>query len=152
MNPLIKVWDTSRLDRNGSPYCCRITRAVPANRAVQVSVLCVHDALQLMAVGFVDGSLLLYRGDITRERGSKVKLLRDASSAVTGLAFKSSAANAFLFLSTQSSVIVYNITHKDKEQKFHLDNVGCEKSCSVLAESLQESHFMIARTDVCIFI
>lgn len=70
-----------------------------------------------MAVGFVDGSLVLYRGDITRERNSKQKLLRDSSSIVTGLAFKTSSSNIFLFLATDSSVIVYNITHKDKDQK-----------------------------------
>lgn len=57
------------------------------------------------------------RGDILRERSSKRKLLRDASSAITGLAFKVSASNVFLFVATDSSVFVYNTTHKDKEQK-----------------------------------
>lgn len=55
------MWDTSRIDKNGSPYCYRITRAIPANRPVKVSALCVHESLQLMAVGFVDGSAILYR-------------------------------------------------------------------------------------------
>lgn len=36
---------------------------------------------------------------------------------ITGLAFKSTAANVFLFVATDCSVIGYNITHKDKEQK-----------------------------------
>nr|XP_023025769.1 vacuolar protein sorting-associated protein 11 homolog [Leptinotarsa decemlineata] len=146
-NPLIKVWDTSRLDKNGSPYCHRITRAMPANKPVLTSALCVHEDLQLMAVGFVDGSLILYRGDITRDRRSKQKPLRPASSAITGLAFKSTAANVLLFVATESSVVVYNITQKDKEQKYHLDNIGCEKKCSVLAESMQECHFMIGTKD-----
>lgn len=61
INPLIKVWDTSRYDKNGMPYCHRITRAIPGNRPVNASALCVQESLQLMAVGFVDGSLLLYR-------------------------------------------------------------------------------------------
>ncbi|RZC36529.1 vacuolar protein sorting-associated protein 11 -like, partial [Asbolus verrucosus] len=147
INPLIKVWDTSRFDKNGTPYCCRISRAIPGNRPVHASSLCVHDGLQLMAVGFMDGSLVLYRGDITRDRSSKQKLLRDASSIVTGLAFKTTSTNIFLFLATDSSVIVYNITHKDKEVKFQLDNIGCAKKCSVLAESMVESHFMVGRND-----
>ncbi|KAJ8946785.1 hypothetical protein NQ314_008768 [Rhamnusium bicolor] len=81
INPLIKVWDTSRIDKNGMPYCYRITRAVPNNKVVQASALC-----------------------------------------------------------------------KDKEQKFQLDNIGCKKKCSVLAESMQESHFMIGRNDVSAFL
>nr|XP_008196910.1 PREDICTED: vacuolar protein sorting-associated protein 11 homolog [Tribolium castaneum] len=147
INPLIKVWDTSRFDKNGTPFCCRISRAIPGNRPVHASCLCVHEGAQLMAVGFVDGSLVLYRGDITRDRSSKQKLLRDASSTVTGLAFKTTSTNIFLFLATDSAVMVYNITHKDKEVKFHLDNIGCAKKCSVLAESMIESHFMVGRND-----
>lgn len=61
--------------------------------------------------------ICLFRGDITRDRSSKQKLLRTSSSIVTGLAFKSTAANVFLFVATESAVIVYNITQKDKEQK-----------------------------------
>ncbi|CAH1116293.1 unnamed protein product [Phaedon cochleariae] len=147
VNPLIKVWDTSRLDKNGVPYCYRITRAIPGNRPVQSSALCVHEGLQLLAVGFIDGSLTLYRGDITRDRSSKQKVFKTSNSVITGLAFKSTAANVYLFVATESSVIVYNISQKDKEQKYHLDNIGSGKKCSVLAESMQESHFMIGRND-----
>ncbi|XP_060522802.1 vacuolar protein sorting-associated protein 11 homolog isoform X2 [Cylas formicarius] len=147
VNPLLKVWDVSRLDKNGIPYCHRISKVLPGSRPIQVSVLTVHDGLQLMAIGFVDGSLLLYRGDITRERSCKQKLFKDHSSEITGLAFKSLATNTFLFVSTDRSIIVYNIFQKDKEQKCHLDNIGCAKNCSVLAESFQECHFMVGRND-----
>ncbi|CAH1993182.1 unnamed protein product [Acanthoscelides obtectus] len=147
INPLIKVWDTSRKDKNGSPYCHRITRALPGNRPLQASALCVHDNQQLMAVGFIEGSLILYRGDITRDRSSKQKILKTSGSVVTGLAFKSNSSNMFLYVATETSVIVYNITQKDKEQKYQLDNIGCAKQCSVLADSVQESHFMIGRQD-----
>lgn len=147
VNPLLKVWNTSRIDKNGMPYCFRVSRALPGNRAVQVTALCVHENAQLMVVGFIDGSLVLYRGDITRERSSRQKLLRDASSVVTGLAFKTTSSNIYLFLATDSSVIVYNVTQKDKEQKVQLDNIGCARKCCVLAESIQETHFMVGRND-----
>ncbi|KAJ8916872.1 hypothetical protein NQ315_005879 [Exocentrus adspersus] len=147
INPIIKVWDTSRIDKSGTPYCHRITRAISGNKVIQVSALCVHDGLQLMAIGFVDGSLIIYRGDITRDRSSKQKFLRNSSTVITGLAFKSTASTICLFVATENSVNVYNITHKDKEQKTQLDNVGCVKKCCVLAESMQESHFMIGRND-----
>ncbi|KAK4874130.1 hypothetical protein RN001_013490 [Aquatica leii] len=146
INPIIKVWNTKR-DKNGVPHCCRVSRTLPGNKPVAATALCVHEGLQLMAVGFADGSLLLYRGEITRDRGSKQKLLRDVSSAVTGLAFKSTASAILLFVSTDSSICVFNVTHKDREQKCNLDTIGCAKKCSVLAESVQESHFMVARND-----
>ncbi|XP_030768032.1 vacuolar protein sorting-associated protein 11 homolog [Sitophilus oryzae] len=147
INPLIKVWDTSRLDKNGVPFCFRVTRAVAGSKAVKVSVLAVHENLQLMAVGFVDGSFILYRGDITRDRSSKHKLFKDLTSVITGLAFKVLVNSSYLFVATDRSVVVYNITYKDKEQKYPLDNIGCATNCSVLADSTQESHFMVARND-----
>ncbi|XP_017782805.1 PREDICTED: vacuolar protein sorting-associated protein 11 homolog [Nicrophorus vespilloides] len=147
VNPLIKVWDTGRPDKSGSPYCTRITRAIPNNRAVQVSALCVHDNMQMMAVGFVDGSLILYRGDISRDRGSRQKILREASSTVTGLAFKTTANAVYLFVSTENSIYVYNVTYKDKEIMSTLDNIGCRRNCSVITESVQETQFMVARDD-----
>ncbi|XP_066259666.1 vacuolar protein sorting-associated protein 11 homolog [Euwallacea similis] len=147
INPLIKVWDTSKLDKNKTPFCQRVTRAVPGPFAVQVSTLTVHDNQRLMAVGFVDGSLLLFRGDISRDRSSKQKLFKDLRNEITGLAFKITANGSFLFVSTHREVVVYNISHKEKEQKYHLDGIGCTKRCNVLAESSQESNFMVARND-----
>lgn len=102
-----------------------------------MSTFTVHDNQQLMAVGFSDGTLLLFRlsvkihfypvitwtifrGDIARERGSKQKLFKELNNEITGLAFKVSANRSFLFVSTYKDVVVYNISQKDKEQK-----VGC---------------------------
>ncbi|KAF5291395.1 hypothetical protein FQR65_LT01705 [Abscondita terminalis] len=146
INPIIKVWNTNR-EKHPVPHCCRVSRTLPGIKPVPVRALCVHEGLQLMAVGFADGSLLLYRGEITRDRGAKQKLLRDVSSPITGLAFKSTGSAILLFVSTDSSICVFNVTHKDREQKYNLDTTGCATKCSVLAETVQESHFMVARND-----
>lgn len=53
-----------------------------------------------------------------------------------------------MFVATPDSVFLYNITVKDKEFKSSLDNMGCARKCSVLTESMQDSHFMIGRNDV----
>lgn len=43
----------------------------------------------LLAVGFQDGSVTLFRGDITRQKSGKMKTLPETgSSPITGLAFK----------------------------------------------------------------
>ncbi|KRT81937.1 hypothetical protein AMK59_5836, partial [Oryctes borbonicus] len=151
INPVIKVWDTSQCEKSETPFCSRVTRAIPNSRAVQANAICVHENLQLLAVGFVDGSLMLYRGDITRDRTSRSKLLKDSGSPITGLAFKTMSTATLLFVATDVSVSAYNITLKDKEHKIHLDNIGCAKQCSVLAESVQESHFVIASNNAVYF-
>lgn len=135
INPILKVWDVSRIDKNGVPFCFRISKIVSGSRPAQVSALCVDEGLQFMSVGFVDGTVILYRyilklqvlpkeidilffrGDVTRDRSSKQKVLKTSSSIITGLAFKTTSTTIFLFVATDSSVIVYNISQKDKEHK-----------------------------------
>lgn len=57
----MKVWDVSRLDKNGVPFCYRITKLIVGNKPIHVSAICVDEGLQLLSVGFVDGTVLLYR-------------------------------------------------------------------------------------------
>jgi len=56
-------------------------------------------------------------GDIMRERTNKQKVLKDGSSSITGLAFRTTAKLTYLFVATVNNVYLYNITVKDKEQK-----------------------------------
>lgn len=148
INPLIKVWNIEKLDKQGLPMCVRISRAIPNNRPVPVSEFCVHENLSLIAVGFSDGSIVLYRGDITRDRSSKPKVLRDGGmQPVSGLAFSSTSKLMYLFVATTSSVFSYNITIKDKEEKIDLDKKGCESHCSTSSESTHDPQFMIGRED-----
>jgi pectate lyase len=91
---------------------------------------------------------MYFRGDLTRERKNKIKVLKDSNTSITGLAIKSTSKQTYLFVATTNSVYLYNITIKDKEFKSTLDNMGCSRKCSILAESKQDSHFMIGQNDV----
>ncbi|CAB4002356.1 vacuolar sorting-associated 11 homolog, partial [Paramuricea clavata] len=75
INPLIKVWNLDKTDKMGNPMCMRITRAIPGNRPVAVSCLAVYENLTQMAVGFEDGSAVVYKGDVTRDRHSKSRVI-----------------------------------------------------------------------------
>ncbi|XP_054266657.1 vacuolar protein sorting-associated protein 11 homolog isoform X1 [Macrosteles quadrilineatus] len=100
-----------------------------------------------MAVGFIDGSVVIYQGDVRRDRSSKQRILKEGTQPVTGLAFQTVSKETFLYVATTSSIYLYNVTHKDLATKVVLDTVGCVKACSVLAESMQDTHFMIAKDD-----
>ncbi|KAF4524978.1 hypothetical protein B566_EDAN011906 [Ephemera danica] len=144
---VIKVWDCDRNDKHGVPVCIRVSR-YPSVTA-EVTVLSVHEHKNLLALGFSDGSIMLLRGDITQERAAKMSILKDSTnSAITGLAFRTTARQTHLFVASENQVYLYNITTKDKEQKIHLDSLGCERNCSALStDTAPESHFMIGRND-----
>ncbi|KAL1464218.1 hypothetical protein WDU94_003885 [Cyamophila willieti] len=145
INPLIKVWDLSKPDRHDNPTCIRISRSVPQNRAVVVTCLAVCESSNLMAVGHQDGSIIVFRGEIGRDKGSKQKVLKDGNQPITGLAFRTQDKKTYLFVATLSNVQVYSIQAQD--MKLYLTEKsfgGCTKRCSIMTES-NDTQFVIAQ-------
>lgn len=67
-----------------------------------------------MAVGFVDGYIAFYKGDLSRDRNSKPKMLKELGQEITGMGFKSVTKDQwYLFVSTATSVQQFNVTSKD---------------------------------------
>lgn len=110
-NAILKVWDLERRDRQSNPICVRSTKLPKSEKP---TTLCVSDNRLLMAVGFTDGCIALYKGDLSRDRNSKPKMLKELSQEITGMAFKCvSKDQLYLFVSTASSVQQFNVTSKD---------------------------------------
>ncbi|XP_065218314.1 vacuolar protein sorting-associated protein 11 homolog [Planococcus citri] len=145
--PLIKVWDLEKQDRQGNPVCLKNLRGSSISKQVKASALCVSDSAHVMAVGFTNGAIILFRGNLIRDRAVKQRLIRNGNDRITGLAFKSVGKYSHLFVSTEESVLQYNITIKDREEEVLLDNCGCSLKCSVLADSTIDCPFMVARND-----
>ncbi|CAI9739698.1 sorting-associated 11 homolog [Octopus vulgaris] len=116
VNPLIKVWNLDKMDR-GIPLCTRIARAIPGNKPSHVTCLTVHENLNWMAIGFECGSVVLYKGDVTRDRHSKFRVVYENQRPITGLGFRISGKNIILFVVTETSVVSISITSKD--QRFY---------------------------------
>ncbi|KAK7575939.1 hypothetical protein V9T40_012225 [Parthenolecanium corni] len=146
-SPLIKIWDLEKRDRQGNPISLRTLSTSPANQVIPASSLAISDSSNLMAVGFANGAIILYRGKITKDRVLKETLLRSQSDPVTGLAFKTSGQYSYLFVATTDSILQYNVTVKNKEFEISLDTSGCDIGCSVLADSVLDCPFMVARED-----
>ncbi|KAJ8712181.1 hypothetical protein PYW07_005023 [Mythimna separata] len=131
VNPLIKVWDWSRSDRHGNPTCARVSRAVPSHmRPTPATALAVHENKSLLAVGFLDGSVSLFRGVIARQRSGKMRTLPESgTSPITGLAFKGADK---LFVVSRACVMVIWL---GSERCVTLDAMGAAPACCVLADN-----------------
>lgn len=103
INPVIKVWNQNKQDMQGGPFCVRSMRAVIGNKPASVSAFRVNDSMNVMAVGFDDGRLLLIRCDITRGTSRQAKLLHIviAPAPITGIEFQGSS---HIFVVTTLSV------------------------------------------------
>ncbi|XP_044312298.1 vacuolar protein sorting-associated protein 11 homolog isoform X2 [Varanus komodoensis] len=149
INPLVKVWNLEKRD-GGNPLCTRIFPAIPGNKPTVVSCLTVHENLNFMAIGFADGSVVLTKGDITRDRHSKTQILHEGSYPVTGLAFRQSGKTTHLFVATTENIQCYTLSVKDYPQ-LKLDTRGCGLQCSTLSDPSQDLQFIVAG-DECVYL
>ena len=119
------------------------TRSIKLNCSKRGAPLAmsVAEDLSHIAIGFVDGSLMLLQGDFTRDRG-KEKILPCQGldgSRVTNLFFSSrqhplkpQKQERFLFATTDKGI--YSMFLDSSNKTFQcLENVGCEVGCACLS-------------------
>ncbi|KJE89841.1 hypothetical protein CAOG_01266 [Capsaspora owczarzaki ATCC 30864] len=145
--PVIKVWNVDKFDKTGSPTLVKSMRPLHNNRAYMVSSIAVLDNLSQMAVGLVNGVVLLYRGDITRDRFSRTKVLHEDTVPITGLGFRQTGANVTLFVATSAAIFAYSTTGRERREV--LDDNGVELNCTTVSEP--EGDFVVARNEAVYF-
>eukprot|EP00057_Strongylocentrotus_purpuratus_P015993 XP_011670467.1 PREDICTED: vacuolar protein sorting-associated protein 11 homolog [Strongylocentrotus purpuratus] len=147
-NPVIKVWNLDKRDKSNNPSCSRITRALPgSNATANVTAIAVSENLNMMAIGFQDGTVTLFKGDVTRDRHSKSpKVVHKGRMQVTGLAFRHTQRSNVLFISTENAVIACHIGAKDVRTET-LDTMVVHSTGSPHHDQRKTNQFVIATTD-----
>lgn len=96
INPMIKIWNQEKHgpnkrgsnDESFRPLCTRVFRATPGPVPTPINCIGVLDNLSHFIIGFGDGNLQIIKGDVTRERNSKTKVIKCSDHPITGLTFK----------------------------------------------------------------
>uniref|UniRef100_A0A915HN98 PEP5/VPS11 N-terminal domain-containing protein n=1 Tax=Romanomermis culicivorax TaxID=13658 RepID=A0A915HN98_ROMCU len=148
VNPLLKIWNLNQLDKNDVPFCLRCSRISPGNRVAKVTALTA--TVSLIAVGFEDSSVLIFRGDISKDKQNKHFTLRDGltcteDGAVVALA---SAPDGILYVGTSHVILIYSIHSKEKD--FKLLNTFKENifaRCWALADKDLWHQFVVAKRE-----
>ncbi|KAG2183841.1 hypothetical protein INT44_008852 [Umbelopsis vinacea] len=144
--PVIKFWDFEKVDLNKktddgiiAPPCTRTIKIqhggmVYPVSACAVSTFAVLENLTQIAVGLANGTVILIRGDLQKERTTKQKVIHEGSEPITGLGFREQTKSIILFMVTTSSVMTYNTT-ATKPTTTTLDDQGCGLGCAVMSDS-----------------
>lgn len=136
INPTIKVWNLDKSDKNKNPQCVRTIKISHENKAYTVSAFVVLENLTQIAVGLVNGAVILYRGDISRDRSTKIKTIHKADYPITGLGFREHGKNVYLFVVTPNTVDVFSTAGREIRET--LDNRGCELGLSTMTDTDQD--------------
>ncbi|CAI8032330.1 Vacuolar protein sorting-associated protein 11 homolog [Geodia barretti] len=150
--PIIRVWNYEKLTKEGIPTLSRsIPALIPNGRQSSVMVVCAHESMTLMAVGFKDGTVVTVRGNLMRDRLSTMKVVHSESTPgvyATGLGFRQVKNRTILLISTSDAVYTVDLTLKTETK---LDSIGCELGCSTMTDHTQDYKFVIARSEAVYF-
>jgi len=124
------------------------TIKVPQSRQgklVPVSCIAAHESMTQLAIGLYDGTVLLARGDLSRDKFSNKppRVIHDQGSPVTGLHFAQQGRDTALYVTTISAVLSYVTSRGDHKET--LDTTGSELGCSCISES--DGMLWVARTE-----
>jgi len=129
--PNIKVWNLDKINKNTkSPVCLRTIKVNHTGKISPVTSIAILDSMSQMAIGLENGTVILMRGDILRDRFTKTRIIHEGKGAVTGLGFKEEGKQTLLYIVTNSSIYLYNTLVKDYKKL--IDEQGCNIGCSVM--------------------
>ncbi|XP_058057321.1 vacuolar protein sorting-associated protein 11 homolog [Anopheles bellator] len=141
--PSFKVWNLCKLSATTGAQCLRTVRTM-----VSVpTALAVSEGGQFMAIGFAQGSISLYRGDVSRDRSKTLKQLTAGTSDIVGIAFKHGHKHTQMFVCSNSGVYLYNLHSRDKEVRVILSTMKKPVGCCALQTGHNEGHFMVGLED-----
>ena len=147
----LKIWNLDKHDKSGNPVLVRTARLTKQNSQSDVEPvsLAASDNLQLLAVAFSDGGIVLHRGDVTRDTRYK-KTIREKGHKISAMSFVTGDSGSYLYVATSEDVLVFDVSVKDKEERSKiLDTKGCSRGLAVSSGSFlgNETHFMTGQYD-----
>jgi len=148
--PNIKVWNLDKMNKNTkSPVCLRTIKVNHAGKISPVTSIAILDSMSQMAIGLENGTVILMRGDILRDRFTKTRIIHEGKGAVTGLGFKEEGKQTLLYIVTNSSIYLYNTLVKDYKKL--IDEQGCNIGCSIINFHDPMSDLIIGKNEAIYF-
>ncbi|KAJ3107659.1 Vacuolar protein sorting-associated protein 11 [Phlyctochytrium planicorne] len=148
--PVVKVWNLDKIDKtNRTPMLARQTKVQHGNKVFPVTAFAVLENMSQIAVGLENGVVLLIRGDMSRDRFAKVKVVHESSEIVTGLGFHEDVRSTSLYIVTLARVLICPTS--TKEITATLDDHGAELNCSVSTLQDHGQHMLIGRKEAVYF-
>lgn len=136
---LIKIYSLKKLPSNARSFHS-IVEVKNGNNTYPISVISISQDLTCIAIGFVNGKILLIRGDLSRDRGSRQRIIYEdpGREPVTSLFFNQDAT--VCFAATTSKILLFNTTGRNSGQPDLILNSqqGVDLNCSCFSPFMNE--------------
>ncbi|CAK7905975.1 E3 ubiquitin-protein ligase Pep5p [[Candida] anglica] len=134
---LLKLWDITKLvsldtkdeDQYKHEYHT-LVRINNQDNAFPISSFAFNPDLTCVAVGYANGKVLLIRGDLIRDRGSKQRVIYESPDPVTGIRFN--PKEDLLYITTTSRILTVLTTGRNHGKLHRLlsKKTGVDINCS----------------------
>ncbi|KAJ3050090.1 Vacuolar protein sorting-associated protein 11 [Rhizophlyctis rosea] len=148
--PIIKVWNLEKADKTAkTPVLMRSSKVQHGNKVFPVTAVAVLKNLTQVAVGLENGIVLLFRGDMLRDKFTKPRVVHEGSETITGLGFYEDGKSTTLFIVTLAKILSCVTSNKDVLQT--LDEQGADFGNSILTPQELNQEMVIGRTEAIYF-
>lgn len=137
--PILKAWNMDKMDRvTKQPTCVRTIRIQYGGESLPVTAFAVMENLSHVSIGLVNGVVLLIKGDITRDRFTKQRVLnedsKDKCGRIVNLTFDEvpghdSSLRTLLYGVSEITTFAYRWSGSSKEVREFTDNIGGRSGC-----------------------
>lgn len=136
---VIKLWNLEKMPTDERKYHAMTEVRNGSNSYPVSSISCsLHNSC--IAVGFTDGHIILVRGDLLRDRGSKYRIIYEDPNKepITAVSLNNDART--LFATTTSKIMLFNTSGRNngKPDMILNDTEGVDLKCGVMNKSTDE--------------
>ncbi|KAG1200156.1 hypothetical protein G6F70_004303 [Rhizopus microsporus] len=151
--PILKFWDLDALkstevsDDIIIPTLLRTIKIQHGGKPYPVSTFVILENMSQCAVGLANGVVILIRGDLSKDKTVKQKVIYEGDEPITGLGFREQTKSTILFIVTTNNIMSYN-TSAAKPTVTILDEQGCGLGCAVMND---QQEIVIGRDEAIYF-
>ncbi|ABN65519.2 predicted protein [Scheffersomyces stipitis CBS 6054] len=149
---IVKLWDLNRIihlqeeDQDVLKFKFQTQALVTnADNSYPISSFEFSSDLTCIAIGYTNGKVILIRGDLLRDRGSKQRLIYESTDPVTNIAFNK--YEDLLYITTTSKILTVSTSGRNqrKPQRILSNKTGIDLNCSVIDPKSQ--YLIVGTTD-----
>lgn len=142
---VLKLWDLTKIvhletdDEDCYKYKFQTQVLVHnGDNSFPISCMQMNDNLTCIAIGYTNGRVILIRGDLLRDRGSKQRIIYESHDPITGIQFN--VPEDLLYITTTSSILTVLATGRNQGRPTRIlsDKLGVDLDCSDIDPKTQE--------------
>lgn len=153
----IHLWDLERKDpEKGRPYLHATVRVNNGPNRHPLSAFAVSAEYNILGLGFADGAVIVVRGDILHDRGSRQRVVYNATVAITGLEFYEDRdkGTALLYVASLNQILTVSTTGKNsgKPEKVLDKSKGATLGCVTREPGKPDGQLVVVRdNEICYY-